>query len=280
MSDNEHIGLDTLSDHAEGLLPDAAETGVVAHLADCAECTARLHMLEDVSTILAAEPPPTLPGDIAARLDAAIAHESADRARHASEATAEPATGPGRATPAPVVPLRGRSGRQRDPNRRGGRLMRPLAAAAAAVVIAGGAGFLAHRQISGDGTGDTSGIAGRRNEQTRIETDTTFLRSGTRYTKANLSDKATELAGTATSPGPSRHAMHPEAAARGCLPTVSKRAGVVGPPVFVDSARYAGAPATVIAYRLSPQRLGVWVVKGTCRAGAPIITHVRADEPR
>ena len=144
----DHPSRDTLADAAEGLLePDDAAV-VDAHVDGCADCQAELAAFNQVSTVLAAVPAPTMPVAVAERLSAAIAAEQA--AREVSPVLrAVPGSGPD-APPVPrhpygtrrrLHPSLGRFGedlRKVSPGRRWG--LPVLAAAAAAVVL----GFVAY----------------------------------------------------------------------------------------------------------------------------------------
>lgn len=76
---SEHVSLDELADADAGLLDPVRAGAVRAHLVDCAECRRRSAALETVSARLGAEPAPSMPPEIAARLSATLARESADR---------------------------------------------------------------------------------------------------------------------------------------------------------------------------------------------------------
>jgi anti-sigma factor RsiW len=70
-----HPDVDELSAYADGELDAARGPEVREHVASCAECTGDLRALHLVVAELAALPSPTMPTDVAARLDQAIARE-------------------------------------------------------------------------------------------------------------------------------------------------------------------------------------------------------------
>ncbi|HVY08912.1 MAG TPA: hypothetical protein VHB18_02050 [Mycobacteriales bacterium] len=74
----EHLSFDELAELAEGLLARRRAAAVQAHLAECEECAERAAMLERSTETLRGLGPITMPEDVAARLDRALA--SADAA--------------------------------------------------------------------------------------------------------------------------------------------------------------------------------------------------------
>lgn len=126
-----HVSAEQVADLREGVLPDAEAATVAAHLDECAECAHLQTRLTELSTMLAAEPAPSMPPDVALRLDAALAEAAAERAVHeppaAAGAGAPERPGAG-AHPSPVTSLADR--RRRFLTRAGTGL-----AAAAAVII-------------------------------------------------------------------------------------------------------------------------------------------------
>ncbi|MHB9760055.1 anti-sigma factor family protein [Streptomyces sp. BYX5S] len=108
----EHPEVTELSDLAEGLLPPTRTTDVQQHLDGCPLCADVLASLEEIRGTLGTVPgPPTMPAEIANRIDAALAAE-VDRetrpvSRETTSATNRPAghphgaTGPGRRPRAP-----------------------------------------------------------------------------------------------------------------------------------------------------------------------------------
>lgn len=77
---NPHPSLEDLADAAEGLLGPDRQSGVRSHLSGCGRCREAAASLQQVSSVLAAEPAPPMPDAVAARLQAALGQESARRA--------------------------------------------------------------------------------------------------------------------------------------------------------------------------------------------------------
>lgn len=71
----EHVHLDTLADHLEGLLPAERAERVERHLADCDLCTGRVRDLRGVSSLLGSQPVPSMPQDVQERLQTALQAE-------------------------------------------------------------------------------------------------------------------------------------------------------------------------------------------------------------
>jgi Putative zinc-finger len=139
-----HVSAESLARYAEGLLRRGRAARIRTHLADCPECAAEQTRLTDVTVLLQEIPAAPLPPAVAARLDAALAAESARPAAQPTEAAR------GNGVPQPAGPARpggGDPGRPRRPAG-GGRwrwLQAPAVvrglAAAGAVVVLGGVGY-------------------------------------------------------------------------------------------------------------------------------------------
>lgn len=175
--------LDTLADLHAGLLDDTTASALRSHVASCSGCTATMAALDATVASLGSMPEVTIPADVAARIDAALAAEagrvglsddtttslaasppvgptgdrrlaSGDRRLDAvpsGAATATPHTGESAGTVTSLAAHREKRGFGR------GRIL--LAAAAAAVVVGGGAVIL------GQGGGDDI-AANQADEQT------------------------------------------------------------------------------------------------------------------
>ena len=75
-----HIDIDELADAAAGLLDEGRAREVAVHVAGCPSCQASAAALRRVSELLAAEPAPPMPPQVAARLDTVLAEEGRRRA--------------------------------------------------------------------------------------------------------------------------------------------------------------------------------------------------------
>jgi anti-sigma factor RsiW len=72
--------VDVLADYVEGLLDDDARAQVQRHIAEDPDTAALVAELETLPRLLAATPMEPMPADVVARVDAALARESQDRA--------------------------------------------------------------------------------------------------------------------------------------------------------------------------------------------------------
>ncbi|MFB8235301.1 anti-sigma factor family protein [Kitasatospora purpeofusca] len=97
-----HPSVDELADLSEDLLAPAEAEALREHLAGCADCRETVDALTEVQSLLGAAEPPTVPADVAARIDAALA-AAAGPPPAASPATA-PTTSAVSAPAAPTVP--------------------------------------------------------------------------------------------------------------------------------------------------------------------------------
>ncbi len=130
-----HASAETLARFRGGGLRRAATRRVRAHLDSCARCTATYEALGEIPGLLAATEVPPMPAHLAARIETALATESAHRAAGSpSVRQARPAHG-GRPQPGHAL----RTARGRNWPRLPAPALRVAAAAAAVVVVGGGA---------------------------------------------------------------------------------------------------------------------------------------------
>ncbi|MFD0899432.1 anti-sigma factor family protein [Actinomadura sediminis] len=246
-----HVDYEVLADLAEGLLEDDQAASVNAHLETCAECRDRSADLADVSRILAEAPVPSMPAELAERIDTALAEESLNNAT--------------------VVSLE---------QRRGRRHWRILSAAAATVVVLGGAGLIGGitlDEMNGDhGTAsapahdpaDASGESGAAPPARGSSPDPQIMggsafsvvHSGTAYRAGTLAEQVDGLVGRAGD----LPSAPPGGRLAGCVE------GVTGgrAPDLVDQAKFEGRQATVIALRgAGSGGWNIWVVGPECSAG-------------
>ncbi|MFA1540225.1 anti-sigma factor family protein [Actinomadura monticuli] len=239
-----HYDYDILADLAEGLLEDDEAASVNAHLDTCADCRELSADLADVSRILAEAPVPSMPAELAERIDTAIAAESMHNAT--------------------VVSME---------QRRGRRHWRILSAAAAAVIVVGGGatvGTMALDGVSGD-HGSASTPAQDNPDRASSEHGMapnaapagtfTVAGSGTDYRSGTLAPQVDRLLADTQKLRAASSA--PSAQLKGCVSGVTH--GLT--PTLVDQAKYEGAPATVIAVPgNSPGKWNIWVVTPDCSA--------------
>ena len=237
-----HLDHDVLADLAEGLLEDDEAASVNAHLDTCADCRDLSADLVDVSRILAEAPVPSIPAELAERIDTAIAAESLNNAT--------------------VVSME---------QRRGRRHWRILSAAAAAVIVVGGGATVGSIALDGaDGNDGSAAAPAHDHSQERSQeagpkaaapsTAQSFKvhRSGTEYRAGDLGSQVTGLlnerrTGTAATTAGSQ--------LKGCVYAVTRGKA----PALVDDAVYEGNPAYVIAARGDESgKWNVWVVGPDC----------------
>ncbi|XRQ07295.1 anti-sigma factor family protein [Actinomadura welshii] len=238
-----HLDYDVLADLAEGLLEDDEAASVNAHLDTCAECRDLSADLADVSRILAEAPAPSIPAELAERIDTAIAAESLNTATVASLE-----------------------------QRRGRRHWRILSAAAAAVIVVGGGAVVGSvaldRASSEDGAAatppqDASSALESNGPKAAAPVSFKVASSGTDYRAGDLGAQVNEVVddrrlAAGTEPAGPR--------LRGCVHAVTQGQA----PALVDEADYEGEPAYVIAARGDESgKWNVWVVGRDCSAGDP-----------
>ncbi|TDD67784.1 hypothetical protein E1293_37660 [Actinomadura darangshiensis] len=248
-----HLDYDVLADLAEGLLEDDEAASVNAHLDTCADCRELSADLADVSRILAEAPAPSMPAELAERIDTAIAAESMHTATVASLE-----------------------------QRRGRRHWRILSAAAAAVIVVGGGATVG--KIALDGANSDHGQASSapadnsRHPKTGLAPNAapagtfTVARSGTDYRSATLNAQVGDV--LADGQQLRAKAATPDARLRGCVKGVTGNAM----PLLVDQATYEGRPAIVIAAHDDESgKQDIWVVGPDCTAQTPHILKKPAN---
>ncbi len=80
-----HVSNEQLADLVAGVLPDSEADAAAAHVAACVRCAAVRDRLVELPSLLAAGPAPTMPPEVAVRLDAALAAESVRRSADADD---------------------------------------------------------------------------------------------------------------------------------------------------------------------------------------------------
>lgn len=259
-----HLDLDGLCD----VLAGEGGQEQRGHLAACPRCTEALADLEraqgPVRAALAALAPPEVPADLAARLDAALL-----RAREHELAG-----------PRLVVPL----------PRAGGRTPSWLLGSAAAVVAVAAVAVLGVglvRALSGGGgsSSTSSGVAAAAASAPPASSSTGTDYGGPTALAAALpallhgGASAPSAAALAGAPADALARLRTPAGLADCL------AGLVDPaaprpPVALDYARYAGAPALVVVLPAArPDRVDVVVVGADCTA-ADADARLHAELPR
>ncbi|MFC5744956.1 anti-sigma factor family protein [Actinomadura rugatobispora] len=262
-----HYDYETLADLAEGLLEDDRAASVSEHLDSCAECRDRSADLADVSRLLAEAPVPSMPAELASRIDSAIAAESLNSATVASLE-----------------------------RRRGRRHWRIMSAAAATVIVLGGGGVIgslvlngsnehqgsANAPVSDNSDRGTSGESSSNQKRSTLvapegqasaRTAFKVSQSGTGYGATTLATQVNGLLEGRAGAGADADRA-PDPALAGCVGAVTGGRA----PTLVDTAEYEGSPATVIAAPGSTSKtLDIWVVGPGCTAqNTKIIKHLAA----
>jgi hypothetical protein len=285
-----HVSTENLARFRAGDLSPARSGRIAAHLRKCARCRETSDALAQVPSLLASVEVPPMPAHLAARIETALAAESARRI-----------------AVAPDRPAR-HAGARRRPRRPvlSPPALRVLAAAGAAVVlVGGGVELLSHVAGPGSssgvngagGTGHRAAAAspdlGQRHsfsgqklagpsypENGRV-TSITPVHSGTDYQSARLTQQVNRVLAAAStgSRGSAAPAVPDEtpaapAAGRaldGCVSRIAAGAKVL----LVDVSRFDRKPATIIV-TARPGRAQVWVVGPGCSATA---SDVLAHQP-
>jgi hypothetical protein len=237
-----HLDPDALAEFRAGLITGRQGRKIAAHLTDCAECAALGDRLARVSALLAAAPVPAVPDVVARRLDSVLAAEAQNRIH--AERTPAPAPSPGHGPPR---------------RRYRGFQVRVLAQVAAGVTVLAGLGY-GLSQLQGTSSSSSPSYSGAAPAAGRASSASSgaasgpssgfdhpaaegggpvwLVRSDVDYQPATLRQQLTaQLAVKATlRTGPA----DPQVAA--CVRNLSGRYQ----RVLAESARYRGAPATVV----------------------------------
>jgi hypothetical protein len=219
-----------------------------------------------VRDLLAGLPEPTMPPEVAARIDAALAAEAATVDARGTLATAA----------ATVTPITAGRGSGLGARLRGHWLM--SAAAVVAVLALGSAvvvGALNGRSAtSSNASGGTAALASRAPGAAGAET-TRLTASGRGYTKTNLGPEVLALvAGTAASPAtpdgatralaaPAKTLVEDRPRLAACLAKVEE-GGPTTAPVAVDAGSFEGQAALVVVLVGSSTSYDVFVVTPAC----------------
>jgi hypothetical protein len=281
-----HLDAEVLAEFRAGLITGRRGASITAHLAGCDRCTALGDQLAGVSALLAAIPVPAMPDRVAQRLDTVLAAEAA-RKDPAERAAADR---PGhRAT-----------GRRRTP-RPSFRLLSARVLAPVAVVLLAAGGYGLSRAIGpgGQGTASAGSAAGRAMASAPVKAAPSTAASargpvntplsppvrgaqGTvpRPQRANAANFTLVASTTDFSADPAalkrqvetelREATPAEGAGTGqpvtarlraCVQNLTRGAALVR----VESARFAGKPATLVVARGGPGEVA-WIAGPDCSA--------------
>jgi hypothetical protein len=306
-----HVNAEALALGREGLLGRRAAARVRAHVASCPRCAELDEELAALPALLALTAAPPMPADLAARLDAVIAAESARRLPTA-DATGADTTGADTTrahttqadttaaaqAPGPEAPVAAQAAvaDAPAPRARTGVARKVLALAAAVVVLAAGGGYLLSRLPSpASGTSASRPAAPSAAEAPAVRagsnagsggTGYAVIASGTDYRAAQLPAQIAavlaryrivsageQVAVPAPKQAPSNQVLQPSrrTALSGCVTRITGGQR----PLMVDESRYNGRPATIIVLAATTQQLTeAWVVGPACSASrGDVIVH-------
>ncbi len=288
-----HLDAEVLAEFRAGLITGRRGASITAHLAGCDRCTALGDQLAGVSALLASVPVPAMPDPVVQRLDTVLAAEAARK----DEAERARADRPGHpATDRQRAPRRPASGRL------GFRLLsaRVLAPAAVVLLAAGGyglsraigpggqatasAGSAASRPVAGApakaapsaaasqaasargpvNTPASPPVRGAQGTVPRPQRETpanfTLVASGTNFSAATFKRQVETELGRAAPAGLGR-ARPVTAQLRACVQNLTRGASLVR----VESARFAGRPATLVVARSGAGEVA-WMAGPDCSA--------------
>lgn len=254
MNRPEHPHADVLADHHARLLAGAEQAAVQRHLAGCPGCQRVVAELDEVSRLLAAEGhrPVTMPASVAARLDGALAEESAQRSDRGAVEGGEHRS----------VAVTSLASRRTSGEPFGRRRVWPALAAAAAVVVVSAVGF---QVMQGQGQGADSAASGGGAQDSvqeggaaaAPESDDSSPESGVPSTPTDALKAAPEFRSTSRSSVAELTALA-RALARGNTEMAVRARGVCATPLD-DSGNFASAavPVSLIRWQGRPAILQV-----------------------
>ncbi|MFJ5230254.1 hypothetical protein ACIQBJ_10180 [Kitasatospora sp. NPDC088391] len=301
---SDHPGLDELADLAEELLPPERAESVHRHLADCPSCAEDYAALCGLPELLADSPVPPMPAEVADRLTAALAAESAARtearagARPPEQAAQQPAprreaaaTGPARTGGPAGTPRAGAAGPGRSARRRRGPVLL-LTAAFLAVAAATGGILLNLDRSGGDATASSAAAENSSAENSSAKhpalgagspnaaatTGTAPVAAdGPEFTADRLPAQVRQLLDGKNVP--QLGAADPTVpAVPSCLPAAAGHPGE--PPLAAAPGRYAGRPVLALVYRPAGGGgpLDVYLATPDC-PGSTILLHSTVPAP-
>jgi hypothetical protein len=267
-----HPDNDVLAEFHAGLITGRRGARIAGHLAGCEQCAALSGQLADLSVLLAAVPAPKMPQGVAHRLDTALAAEVA-RKNYPERARGDGSREDG-------------SGERPPRRRRDFRLiaLRVLAPAAAIVVLAAGGYGLsrlaggpanqaastssggarsavplipsAHAQAPAEGAAPATGPRAR--PEFMSPHRFVVVISDVNYGRGTLRRQLISELGAPNLRLPTRA---PDGRLMDCVRTVTRDVN----PVYVESARFEGRPATIIVVSRNSGEVA-WVVGAGCSA--------------
>ncbi|HEV2536279.1 MAG TPA: hypothetical protein VGU21_02095 [Streptosporangiaceae bacterium] len=286
-----HLDAEVLAEFRAGLITGRRGASITAHLAGCDRCTALGDQFAGVSALLAAVPVPAIPDLVAQRLDTVLAAEAARLAAGAPRLTAGAAS-PDHAERARADrPGHRATGHRRTPHpgfrRPSFRLLsaRVLAPVAVVLLAAGGYGLSraigpgshaatssvkaapsaaspAQNRDNGPASGPARAAQGTVPRPQRITSaNFTLVASTTNFAPATLKRQVENELGRAAPAEGSGAAQPVTVQLRACVQNLTHDAGLIR----VESARFAGQPATLVVARKGPDEVA-WIAGPDCSA--------------
>lgn len=288
-----HVSTENLARFRGGDLSTARSARIAAHLRACARCRETSEALGRVPSLLASVEVPPMPAHLAARIESALARESAVRA------AVEPDGVPEHRSAAPS-----HGGGRHRPRRPAMPALRVLATAGAAVAVVGGSVALLTQLSSGSSssTADSGAVGASSHKAAELEPRATPgyafgaihyqaaghtavitpEHSGTHYQAARLTQQVNRVLATASPlmrgtalPNATSNSnsgrMTAQSVPAGCVSRIAAGHSVQ----LVDIARFDGRPATIIVTAPHGQAAAqVFVVGAACSASASdILAH-------
>jgi len=263
-----HLDPEVLAEFRAGLITGRRGRALSAHLAECDRCTALDADLAGLSALLAAVPPPTLPADLANRLDMVLAAEVAERNNSSERAVVSRSR-----TRRRTGWLAGWAG----PGNRRFRLVAVRVLGPAAVVLAGlGYGL----SLIGGSPATTAASAPAPVPSAFPAAGNATARNPHNLPRAGAEEGTFHLAVSGTNYLPGTLSRQVQAALRGSPALPAATSAVTGQlrecvlritggttPVLLQSAHYRGQPAYVIVASRAPGDLIVVVAPGWAAPG-------------
>ncbi|MFE6932253.1 anti-sigma factor family protein [Streptomyces sp. NPDC057699] len=290
----QHPDVPEISDFTEGLLPPSREAELRRHLDTCDECADIRSSLEEIRALLgsAQTPDESMPADVVARIDAALAAEASDTSTpsDAPAAVSRETAAESTAAPRPAGRPRGATGPGRSPSRRRRRTVILGTAFGAAAV-----GMSVFLLQSVQGSQDSSGAMADRGVSAAEKSQGDFSDATLEGRVHTLLSKASETPGydpgkpsldTKSSPGDlAPGEASPRTPLRAPIvdvpPCVQQGIGRNAPALAAEEGSYEGTAAflVVLPHATDNTRVQAYVVDAACVDSAPaakghlLLTH-------
>jgi hypothetical protein len=283
-----HLDAEVLAEFRAGLITGRRGASITAHLASCERCTDLGDQLAGVSALLASVPAPAMPDLVAQRLDTVLAAEAASP-DHAERARAD--------RPGHPAADHGRTPRRPASRRLSFRLLSARVLAPVAVILLAAGGYGLSRAIGPGGQAASSSAAAgsaasspgkaapslASSAQSRVNAPASapargaqgtvprpyritaanfiLVASSTDFSAASLKRQVETELSRAAPAGGSGAAQPVTPQLRACVQNLTHGATLVR----VESARFAGQPATLVVARAGSADMA-WIASPDCSA--------------